>query len=187
MITAKRVDIRYATALLKLATERGIEKTVYDDMYELRVLTVNSSDFKNFLKSPTIKTSQKAHILKELFKDVFHQLTLDFLLLILKKARVGNILNIATAYVRMYRMEHHIKTVTVYTEKTLHTQQKQDLEAALGNQMPGETIELRCRTSPDLIGGILLRYDDYLFDGSIAKQLKRFRQNFEFNLHEPNI
>ena len=187
MITAKRVDIRYATALLQLATERGVDKIVYNDMLELRVLTVSSNEFKNFLKSPTIKTSQKAHVLKDLFKDTFHQLTLDFLQLILKKARVGNIMNIATAYVRMYRIEHHLKTVTVFTEKTLLDQQKQELETVLSRQMPDETIELRCQTYPELIGGLVLRYDDYLYDASIAKQLKQFRHNFEFNLHEPTI
>jgi F-type H+-transporting ATPase subunit delta len=187
MITAKRVDIRYATALLEIAKERGVEKIVYNDMLELRVLTHSNIDFKNFLKSPTIKTSQKAHILKILFKDFFHELTLDFLLLILKKVRVGNILNIATAYVRMYRVENHLKTVTVYTEKTLITQQKQDIVAMLGEQMPGETIELRPRIFPGIIGGLVLRYDDYLYDGSIGNKLKNIRLNFEFNPNESQI
>jgi F-type H+-transporting ATPase subunit delta len=187
MITAKRVDIRYATALLQIAKERGVDKIVYNDMLELRVLTITSSEFKNFLKSPTVKTSQKAHILKELFKTVFHPLSLDFLLLILKKARVGNIMNIATAYVRMYRDENHLKTVTVFTEKTLLTQQKQALEKALNQQMPGETIELRPHTHSGIIGGLVLRYDDYLYNASIAKKLRNFRHNFEFNLHESQI
>ena len=187
MITAKRVDIRYATALLELATERGIEKRVYDDMLELRSLTVNSAEFKNFLKSPTIKISQKVHILKELFKDIFHELSLDFLLLILKKARVGNILNIATAYVRMYRIKYHLKTVTVYTEKTLLSRQRQDLEAALNKQMPNETIELRCRTHDGLIGGLVLRYDDYFYNGSISEQLKNFRLKLDTNFHESQL
>ncbi|MCL2028116.1 MAG: ATP synthase F1 subunit delta [Bacteroidales bacterium] len=184
MITAKRVDVRYATALLRIAKERGIEKAVYNDMLELRVLTVNNVDFKNFLKSPTIKNSQKAHILKLLFTDAFNPLTLDFLLLILKKARVGNIMNIATAYVRMYRIENHLKTVTVYTEKELFDPQKQQLETTLKSQIPGETIELRCRTHPGLIGGLVLRYDDYLFNGSISRQLKNFRLNLQFNHYE---
>jgi F-type H+-transporting ATPase subunit delta len=187
MITAKRVDIRYATALLDIAKERGVEKIVYNDMLELRILTINSVEFKNFLKSPTIKTSQKIHILKVLFEKVFHELTLDFLILILKKARVGNIMNIATAYVRMYRVENHLKTVTVYTEKTLINQQKQEIVDMLNKQMPGETIELRPRIFQGIIGGIVLRYDDYFYDGSIGKQLLQFRRNFEFNPHESQI
>jgi len=187
MITAKRVDVRYATALLELATERGVSREVHDDMLELRILTTSSSEFKNFLKSPTIKTSQKAYILKEIFKDTLHPLSLDFLLLILKKARVANILNIATAYVRLYREVNHFKTVTVYTEKTLLTQQRQELKAALSKQMPGETIELRCQTYPELIGGVVLRFDDYLFNGSISRQIKNFHLKLESNLYEPQI
>jgi F-type H+-transporting ATPase subunit delta len=187
MITTKRIDIRYAKALLDIAKERGVEKVVYNDMHELRVLAIQGSDFKNFLKSPTIKTSQKAHILKVLFKDVFHELTLDFLLLILKKVRAGNIMNIATAYLRMYRIENHLKSITVYTEKELFSAQKQKIEAALSKQMPGETIELFSRTRPGLIGGFYLRWDDYFYDGTIAGHLKKFRDGFVDNLHKPQI
>lgn len=175
MIAVKRIDSRYANALLQLATERGIAKEVYDNMLELRILTFENVDFRNFLTNPTIRPSQKAIVLKNLFKDMFHQLTLDFIMLIIKKARGWNMMNIATAYVRKYRIEHHFKTVTVYTEKVLADEQKQSLTTALGKQMPDETIELRCHTWPNLIGGIAFRYDDYLYDLSIKKQLEMFR------------
>ena len=187
MITAKRVDIRYATALLQIAKERDVDKIVYDNMLELRVLTTNTVDFRNFLKSPVIKTSQKIHILKLLFADAFHPLTLDFLVLILKKARVGNILNIATAYVRMYRLKNHLKTVTVYAEKELLDSQKQQIVAALSQQMPSQTIELRCRTYPGVIGGLVLRCDDYFYDGSVGRQIRNFRENFKINPYQSEI
>ncbi len=187
MITARRVDIRYATALLQTAKERGLEKVVYNDMVELRMLTLNSNDFRNFLRNPAIKPSQKGHIAQTLFKDVFHQLTLDFLLLIIKKSRVGNIQNIATAYVQLYRKDYHLMTVTVYTSKELVHEQKQDLLAVLNKQIPNQTVELRNRIYPKMIGGLVLRYEDYLYDGSIATQLKKFRNKFEFNLHESQL
>jgi F-type H+-transporting ATPase subunit delta len=187
MITAKRVDIRYATALLEIAKEQGLEKVVYNDMLELRTLTLGSREFKNFLSNPVVKTSQKAKILRELFKNNFHQLTLDFLQLILKKARISNILNIATAFVRIYRKEYHFKTVTVYSEKELSDQQKQHLQETLSTQMPDKIIELRNLTYPDIIGGLILRYDDHLFNASIARKLRYFRRNFEFNPHQSNM
>jgi F0F1-type ATP synthase delta subunit len=112
---------------------------------------------------------------------------LDFLLLILKKARVGNILNIATAYARMYRIENHLKTVTVYTEKTLISQQQKDLVAMLSEQLPGETIELRPRTFPGAIGGFALRYDDYFYDATIGNQLRNFHLKLESNHYDPQL
>jgi F-type H+-transporting ATPase subunit delta len=187
MITAKQVDIRYATALLQLAQEQGVEKAVYDDLVELRILTFSNREFKSFLKNPVIKTSQKGRILQKMFDGVFHKLTLDFLLLILKKARINNIINIATAYVRIYRKEHHFTTVTVYTAKELLTQQKQGLLETLTNQLPGETIELRNRIYPEVIGGLIIRYGDYLYNESIGRKLRNFRRGFESNLYETHI
>ena len=187
MITVKRVDVRYATALLQIAKEQGVENIVYNDMLELRALIIYNSDFKNFLNSPVIKTSQKAKILQTLFNDHLNKLTLEFLLLILKKVRIGNILNIATAYVRMYRDEFNFKTVTAYTEKDLLDEQKQELLDALNKQFPDKTVELRYRIHPEIIGGLFLRYDDYLYDGTVATQLKDLRQKFKFNLYESQL
>jgi len=187
MITAKRVDIRYATALFQTAKEQGLDEVVYNDMVELRVLAVNNSDFRNFLKNSSIKPSQKASILHNLFDKIFHKLTLDFLMLILKKLRLNNIQGITTAYVQLYRKEYHIKTVTVFTEKDLLDDQKQALLNVLSKQIPDQSIELRYRIYPDLIGGLVLRYGDYLYDGCVASQLAGMRRNFEYNLHKSQL
>ncbi|MCL2412672.1 MAG: ATP synthase F1 subunit delta [Bacteroidales bacterium] len=187
MIAAKRIDTRYAKALLQIATERHVAKAVYNDMLELRILMFESVDFKNFLSNPTIKRTQRASILQDLFKNLFHQLTLDFLALIVKKARVGNIVNIATAYVRTYRAENNIKTVTVYTEKDLVQQQQEQLKTMLSKQLSNETIELRCQTYPDLIGGLVLRYDDYLYSASISQQLQDLRLKVKLNFNKEGL
>jgi len=187
MITAKRVDIRYATALFQTAKEQGLDKFVYNDMVELRVFSVNNSEFRNFLRNPAIKHSQKARILHVLFDGVFHKLTLDFLMLILKKLRLNNIQGISTAYVELYRKEHHLQTVTVYTKKELLDPQKQHLLSVLNEQMPGQTIELRYRIRPEIIGGLVFRYGDYYYDGSVATLLKSIRHKFEYNLHKSQL
>jgi len=187
MITAKRVDIRYATALFQTAKEQGLDGIVYNDMVELRVLAVNNCDFRNFLKNPVIKSSQKAHIFHKLFDGVFHKLTLDFLMLILKKLRLNNIQGITTAYVQLYRKEHHLKTVTIFTEKELLDIQKQNLLTVLSEQMPDQAVDLRCRIRSEIIGGFVLRYGDFLYDGSVATQLKNMRQKFESNLHKSQL
>jgi F-type H+-transporting ATPase subunit delta len=187
MITAKRVDIRYATALLQTAREQGLEKEVYHDMFELRVLFLNHTDFRNFLRNPAIKPSQKGKILHELFKNTFHKLSLDFLLLVLKKSRINNVQGIVTAYVQLYRKEYHLKTVTVFTAKDLLDEQKNSLHAALTKQFVDQTVELRYRVRPELIGGLVLRYDDNIYDNCILSKLEKFRREFEFNSYESQL
>ena len=175
MIAVKRIDIRYATALLNLATERGIAKEVYNNMLDLRILSLQNVEFRKFLTNPTIKPTQKAEILSNVFKDAFHQTSLDFILLITKKARGWNIVNIATAYVRKYRFENNHRTISVYTENPLREDQKDSLKATLSKQLSEGTIDLRCHTWPNLIGGIALRYNDLLYNASIGKQLENLR------------
>ncbi len=188
MIIAKRVDLRYATALLQTAQEQGLDKEVYQDMVELRMLVLGrNSEFKHFLQNPAIKPAQKGQILEALFKDKLNQLTLNFLQLILKKSRLNNVSGIIMAYVQLYRKKHRHKTVTVYTAKDLSEQQKDELSSVLGKQFPTHTVELRCRLYSKMIGGMTLRYDDYLFDNSIATYLRHLRRNFEYNPHESQL
>ena len=184
MITAKRVDIRYATALLQTAKEQDLDRVVYQDMNELRFLLLNHTDFRNFLRSPAISSSQKGRILGRLFKDSLNKLTLDFLMLVLRKSRISNVQGIILAYVQLYRKEHHLKTITVYTAREISSKQKDALQKKLDKQFEDQTIEMRCIVRPEIIGGLVLRYDDYLYNNSVSVKLQKLRHEFEFNPHE---
>jgi F-type H+-transporting ATPase subunit delta len=184
MIRAKQVDIRYATALLQTAKEQGLEQEIYHDMVELRVLLFNHAEFRLFLKNSAIRPSQKGQILNALFKDLLNQLTLDFLQLLLKKSRINNVRGIILAYVQLYRRIHRLRTITVYTANELSTAQETELHATLSKQLPTKTIELRNQVRPEIIGGLVLRFDDYLFDNSLSTRLEKFRRDFESNVYE---
>lgn len=188
MIIAKRVDIRYANALLQTAHEQNLDKEVYQDMEELRVLLLSGNmEFKHFLQNSVVKPLLKSKILEEMFKDKLNRLTLDFLQLILKKSRLNNVAGIIMAYAQLYAKLHNHKTITVYTAKELSEKQKKELAEIVSKQFPNYTIELRCRLYSKMIGGISLRYDDYLYDNSILTQLRNLRKNFDFNPHEPQF
>ena len=187
MITAKRVDIRYATALLQTAREHGLDREVYQDMLELRVLFLNNTDFRNFLRNSAVKPSQKRRILEVLFRDRIHSLTLEFLQLVLRKARINNVEGIIMAYVQLYRKENHLQTVTVYTAQELSENRKNELQATLAEQLPQDIVELRCVVRPKLIGGMMLRYDDYLYDDSISGKIENLHREFESNYYESKL
>ena len=187
MVAAKRVDIRYATALLLTAREHGLDKEVYQDMLELRILFLNNTDFRNFLRNSAIKPSQKRRILEVLFRNTLNKLTLEFLLLVLRKARINNVEGIIMAYVQLYRKENHLQTVSVYTAKELSDSQKMELQAILTERLPEQTVDLRCETRPELIGGLRLRFGDYRYDNSILSNLEHLRRTFASNLYESKI
>ncbi|MDR2906653.1 MAG: ATP synthase F1 subunit delta [Bacteroidales bacterium] len=187
MIRAKQVDIRYATALQQTAIEQGLEQEIYHDMIELRALLLDQADFRLFLKNSAIKPSQKSQILNTLFKDSVHQLTLDFMQLILKKSRISNVQGIILAYIELHRKVHRLRTVTVYTANELSPSHKDELQAVLTEKLPTKTVELRTEVRPQIIGGLVLRFDDYLFDNSLSARLGKLRRDFESNVYESQI
>ncbi|MDQ3044353.1 MAG: ATP synthase F1 subunit delta, partial [Chloroflexota bacterium] len=53
--------------------------------------------------------------------------------------------------------------------------EEQDLVKRQLKQLVGKDIELRMKTDPEIIGGIIARIGDQLIDGSVINQLRQLR------------
>jgi F-type H+-transporting ATPase subunit delta len=164
--------------------EHGLDKDVYRDMLELQILFLNNADFRNFLRNSVVKPSQKRRILGILFQDSLSNLTLEFLKLVLRKARMDNVEGIIIAYVQLFRKAHRMQTITVFTARELSEKQKTELQSGLNQQLPEDIVELRCEVRPYLIGGFLLRFGDYRYDDTIYRRIENLRREFEENYYE---
>ncbi|MFM7700886.1 MAG: F0F1 ATP synthase subunit delta, partial [Bacteroidota bacterium] len=71
-----RIATRYAVSLLRLATERGLEQRIYQDMVSLSSAVTGSKDLERLFRSPLIKPDLKIQIVNKIFAATFDGLTL---------------------------------------------------------------------------------------------------------------
>jgi F-type H+-transporting ATPase subunit delta len=178
-----RINIRYATALFDLALEQQILDRVFEDMKMVKNICLSNKDFEMLLSSPIVRTDKKQAIVKEIFGNHIHNLSLSFLLLILKKRREANIKMIAFSFIAMFKESKNIKIAHLKTAIELDSKTKEHFKAILTEQTH-KSIELVEEVNPDLIGGFVITIDDKQADNSIYTKIQRLRKEFNVNIYE---
>ena len=90
--------VRYAKALLELATEHNKVEQIEADMLQLLHVANEAHDFQVFLNSPLINIDKKVAVIKQIFND-FNQTTIDFLTLVTNNGRESVMIDIAKQFV----------------------------------------------------------------------------------------
>lgn len=148
---------------------------VGDDIRRIAALLSNSSDFMIFLQSSAIKKSKKVALLRQILEPHVHELTLRFVLLVAENRRESFLPDICRDFIQIMRKEMNILPVVVTSAVSLSPEILDTIRTDLASKT-GKTIELAERIKPEIIGGLILRLGDIQFDGSVAYQLKKVKE-----------
>lgn len=169
------IRVRYAKAFFSLAKENKMLDTLKTDIQKVFDVCNQSSDFINLLESPVVKTSKKTELITEIFKSEVNNLTLNFLLLITNNKRESYIPGICRNFLELTRKDQNIKSAVLITASEININTIGKIKVLLEKEL-NATVELNCKTNPEIIGGLILRVDDRQYDSSVAKQLRKIKQ-----------
>jgi len=176
-----RLAGRYAKSILDLAIEQGQLESAYVDMKYVQAVCNASSDFVNMLRSPIIKADQKNSIISAVLKDKVSVLTNSFIVLLVKKGRESELLEIANTFIEQYNEMKGIHQVTLTTAVAVSDETKKLIEQKVKSENSFATIELNTKTDESLIGGFVLEFNNNLLDASISRDLKDIKKQFVNN------
>ncbi|MEI6821824.1 MAG: ATP synthase F1 subunit delta [Bacteroidota bacterium] len=181
-----RIHIRYAKALFEIAEEQNFVDRAYEDTLLIKDVCKSNKDFEMLLASPIIHTGKKVAIIKEVFTNSLHPVSLSFLLLIIKKRREANIRLIAESFIHIYKEYKGIKTAYLKTAIELDETTRKEFVALLAGQT-NKTIELREIVKPELLGGFVITIDDKESDNSISDKIQRLKKEYDVNIYEKKL
>jgi F-type H+-transporting ATPase subunit delta len=168
--------VRYATALLELATEHNKVELIEQDILQLLKTAEEVHDFQVFLNSPLIIIDKKIAVIKQIFTD-FNQTTIDFLSLVTQNGRETVMIDIAKQFISLLKAQRGIVPITIISAQQLEDNTKQSILSKISAAITG-TAEITEQIDADLIGGFIVRMGDHQIDASVATQLKRLKQQF---------
>ena len=165
----------YAGALFDLGVKRGEEEEYGAALELVDALLKEVRGLDAFLRTPRIHLDIKKEALRSALGDDLPEAVLHFLFLAVDNRRQRLLREIARAYRDL--LDEHQNRVRVEVEvahplddATL-TVVKDRLSGYLGREaVPEVTV------NPDLIGGILFRRGDTVFDGSLRRRLRGVRK-----------
>jgi len=174
-----RIASRYAKSLVELANEQQALEAVYADMELFATTCKVSKDLVMMLKSPIIRGDKKRQVIEASFTG-FNKLTSLFVTTVIRKGREAFLPLIAKEVIRMYNEQHNIATAKVTTAVAVDANVLADIQKTL-EAKTGKKIVLETEVDSSLIGGLVVRMGDSLYDASIAKQLKKIKKELVLN------
>jgi F-type H+-transporting ATPase subunit delta len=166
---------RYARALLDVALEKG-DDALREQLETLGQLYTGHAELRTLLLHPTVPPEKKTAVIAALLRGRPSDLLQRLVALLLQRDRIELLPLIAKAYVRRWNTQKGIVEAEAVSARALDETEARAIAAAAARAVGGKEVELRRRVDPDLMGGLLLRMEGRIFDGSVRARLRALRE-----------
>jgi F-type H+-transporting ATPase subunit delta len=169
------VATRYARALFQLASDKKVSDAVGAELEALAGTYADSAELRETLENPVFKLSERRALLETLLPRVAPSPAMQrFAQLLLERGRIGALPSIARAYRLMADAALGRVRATVTSARPLEPATQAAVQRAL-EKRTGKKVLLSATVDPNLIGGIVARVGDQVFDGSLRTRLDTLR------------
>jgi F-type H+-transporting ATPase subunit delta len=171
-----RVARRYAQAFFELVSEKGLLDEAQQDLDRVMRLVQEIEELEPFLAHQGIPPAEKKAMLRRIFADQVAPLTLNFLLLLCDRRREAHLKSIHEHFQALALEAKGVAEAEVRSAVPLKEEQVRALEARL-SQATGHKIRLKTRLEPKLMGGLVVKLGDRVFDGSLVQRLESLKEH----------
>jgi F-type H+-transporting ATPase subunit delta len=180
-----RAAVVYAQALLGATEEAKATEGVIEEFDSLVDDVLDKiPKLEGVWESSFVDEDAKETMLQKAFGDRASPVFLSFLKVVARHGRLDMLRLVHLAFHEEYNKARKRVTVMVSTAEPLDANAEKRIVDDLRNRLHLQPL-LDKQIHPELIGGIVLRIGDRVFDGSIATQLKQLReQMLNRSVHE---
>jgi F-type H+-transporting ATPase subunit delta len=170
---------RYAKALLLIAKEDDQTETYRQELQAVTDLFQQQKELDQAVNNPLHDFGARRKVLSDIVEKLRLSATLSsFLMLLFDKRRFGFLESINDNYQRMADEVKGVARASLVAATELPAETVEKIRTTLSNKT-GKDIILEVEQDPGLIGGIVTRIGDLVFDGSIRTQLLNMRETLK--------
>jgi len=177
-VDRNRVTVRYATAFAELASEKEILEEVNNDIWVFYNAMNTYHGFNNFISKPGTSPIEKTKRIEQLFSDIFHPLSMKFILLIFKNNREVFLKDILRNTLDMIRGKNNIIQAKLVTAYKFNDELMEKVRERFEQKIDSK-IEMTNEMNPDIIGGFIFTIDGEQYDASVASKLKSISKQLQ--------
>jgi len=164
----------YAEALFAVAEAEGELAAVEDELYGFAKALERETKLREALTDPALPAENKKALVRDLLGERANPHTVNAIGFLIDQGRARDIGRIAEdlAAVAAERRAHQVAEVR--SAVPLDDEQRARLAAAL-SKATGREVEVKVVVDPNVIGGLVAKVGDEVFDGSIRTRLSDAR------------
>ncbi len=169
-----RAAKRYSTALFQAAQKAGSLDVVEKDIYHVVELMQQTPKLHEVWLSPLVPASRKRSLIGKTLGGELDKLTLSFLDLLVDKGREEVLEMVAFELRHLADAARHL----VRAEAVFAVEPTADERVALTRSLEQRTsahVQLSYHVDAGILGGVIIRLQDTVIDGSVRGTLERLR------------
>lgn len=165
----------YAKGLLGAAEKANQVTQVVDELESIGVdVLPQLPKLKLLLESPRVPMEVKEKVLNQSF-SAGSSVLLTFLKVVCRHGRFDCLRVISRTATALLQEQTGVVEVRVTTAELVPESMHEELKTKLG-QILEKQVVIRTETDADILGGLVVRVGDTVFDGSVANQLSQIRR-----------
>jgi len=165
----------YARALFSVAEAEGSLDEVEDQLYQFAKTVEREGGLREALMDPQLPSDRKRAVLQALLGGRASPHAVALLEFVIDRGRGKDLPRIIDALVRLAAERQRRAVAEVRAAVPLHEEHRRRLAEALGTAT-GKDVELHVVVDPSVIGGVVARVGDQVFDGTIRRKLQLARE-----------
>ena len=166
---------RYARAVLEIGTANGNLDKLGADLRSLAKAMHESAELVTALTNPAIRRADRRRVIDGLLQRIGAEPnTKNLVYLLLDGERMSSLESISREVDAMIEAKSGRTVAEVTSAKPLDAAQLSQITAAL-EKLSGKKVAVTRREDPNLLGGVVAKLGDTVYDGSLRTQLRTLR------------
>ena len=168
---------RYARAALAVAESSGITTQLGADVRALAAAMKTALELVTALTNPAFQRAERRRIVDALLVRLgAHPTCKNLAFLLLDHERISAVPAISREIAAMIEARSGQVTAEVVSAGPLSAAQLEQLTRSL-ERLSGKKVQIQRREDPELLGGLVAKMGDVVYDGSLRSQLKNLRDH----------
>ena len=164
----------YAKALLGFGQKSGKVDSLIDELDGVANVVNKLPKLKSALESPRIAFAQKEKLLNKAFGKKISKEFMQFMKVLGGKGRFDCLSAVNSSAKKMHDEMSGKVQATITTAEKVDSSVKDDVASKL-EKLLGRKVQVKATVDPEIIGGMIVRVGDTVYDGSVVSQLAQVR------------
>jgi F-type H+-transporting ATPase subunit delta len=166
---------RYARAVLEIGTANGNLDKIGADLRSLAKAMRESAELVTALTNPAIRRADRRRVIDGLLQRIGAEPhTKNLVYLLLDGERLGSLEAISREVDAMIEAKAGRMSAEITSARPLDATQLSQIITSL-EKLSGKKVAVTRREDPDLLGGVVAKLGDTVYDGSLRTQLRTLR------------
>ena len=165
----------YAKALLGVGEKSGKTNELLEELSAVAEAVSNQPSLNSTLQSPQVGAEEKLNLVGKIFEKKVSAPMMNFLKVLVGKDRFDCVAAISAAAKKLNDEKSGDVQATVTTAEKISDKARNEIAEQLSKKL-GKKVKLDSVVDASVVGGVVVRVGDTVYDNSVVGQLQQVRQ-----------